>query len=809
MMGSFVLTLTSLAVAAETAGAPLRPERAESLFVEPGQAVVLRWRVERDVSAGEIRYTIRDFHDREVGAGTAERPDAKTVAATVTLAQGYYEIEFAGIGQRFGVVALPEASPTPDAFFCIDSAMSWLVRDGKLRESLVRILRRSGIAMSRERLNWGEIQPARQRFDWQGRNGYETVRQLHAEQGVSVLEMFHNATPWSGTVGKYPEDLIGTEAAWREITRRWRKTWGALEVWNEPDIFFGDLLPADQYVALVKTLGYAVDREAADLTLVGGVMAHYHRGFLDTAAQCGMLDGVDVFSFHTYDRAARMEELVGKYRDWLAAHGRPDMPLWITECGRPWKRGPGRPPVEQDVASGLDITRKAVEARACGIARYFAFVYPFYEENANNFGMMDRHGAPLRSFAAYVQAARVLGGKQYLGDLRLSDSLPAARVFGDDRETVVVVAASGDGQPAKISVGLPVTRSEGLDGRPLAATAEGEVPLTDGLAYVWLERNAFAQRLDTASKTRRLWQLGQPASRPRRPASPIVLRWQIDPAAVKAETAGYRLVSQEPGKLRVVVRAFNLSQQAADLRLALDFGQAAGRVLSENLCAVKVPASGFADAAWDVDLSAAFTRHNEIAVTVRPAGDAAQQASPVVVKLIGERTIAQCLGRHARHVRLPLGEAARWKPNVPSYGRLNLEPQPDGSVRMDVRFTQGDRWVYPYFALPDDVDMSRYSALVLRARCERSATVRVFLWEGDRGVGYLTAGGIVPADGKWHVAEVPFTDLTLSSANAPDADGRLDLGQVRRISFGMNSDAAENRLEISEAYLVGRQEAAK
>lgn len=809
MTASFILTLMSLTLAAETAGPALRPERAESLFVEPGQAAVLRWRVERDLPSGEIRYTIRDFHDREAGTGTAERPDAKTVAATVTLAQGYYEIEFAGIGQRFGVVALPKSSPPPDAFFCIDSAMSWLVRDGELRESLVSILSRSGVAMSRERLNWGEIQPTRERFDWQGRNGYETVRQLHAEQGVPVLEMFHNATPWSGMVGKYPEDLIGTEAAWREITRRWRKTWGALEVWNEPDIFFGDLLPADQYVALVKTLGYAVDREAADLTLVGGVMAHYHRGFLDTAAQCGMLDGVDVFSFHTYDRAARMEELIGKYRDWLAAHGRPDMPLWITECGRPWKRGPGRPPVEQDVASALDITRKAVEARACGIARYFAFVYPFYEENDNNFGMMDRHGAPLRSFAAYVQAARALGGKQYLGDLRLSDSLPAARVFGDDRETVVVVAAGADGKPAKIAVGLPVSRSEGLDGRPLAATAAGEVPLSDGLAYVWLERNALAQRLDTAGKTRRLWQLGQPAPRPRRPASPIVLRWQIDPAAVKAETAGYRLLSQEAGKLRVVVRAFNLSLQPAVLRLALDFGEAAGRVLSENPCAVKVPASGFADAAWDVDLSAAFTRHNEIAVTVGPAGDAAQQASPVVVKLIGKPTIAQCLGRHARHVRLPLGEAARWQPNVPSYGRMSLEPQSDGAVRLDVSFTKGDRWVYPYFALPDDVDLSRFSALVLRARCERPATVRVFLWEGQRGVGYITPKSIVPADGQWHAAEVRFADLTLSSANAPDDNGRLDLGQVRRISFGMNSDAAENRLEISEAYLVGPQIEAK
>ena len=270
----------------------------------------------------------------------------------------------------------------------------------------------------------------RDRFDWNGRNGYETVRQLHAEQQVPVLEMFHSATPWSGTVGKYPDDLIGTAASWREITRRWRSTWGALEVWNEPDIFFGDLLPADQYVALVKTLAYAVDREAPGTTLVGGVMAHYHRSFLNTAAACGMLDCVDVASFHTYDRAARMQELVGKYRDWLAAHGRPDMPLWITESGRPWKKGPSRPPADQDAASALDITRKAIEVRAAASRDTLPSSIRFTRRTRTILACWiggERRCGRLR----LTRKPRALGGKRYLGDLRLGESAPAARVFGD------------------------------------------------------------------------------------------------------------------------------------------------------------------------------------------------------------------------------------------------------------------------------------------------------------------------------------------------------------------------------------------
>jgi len=797
------LAFLSLAPAAAEAEMVLRPEGIESLFIEPDRPATIRWRSDRDLPADPIRYTMRDFQDREVRAGTAERVDTRTVVLSATLAQGYYEIEFAGVPTRFGVVALPPAAQTPDAFFCIDSAMSWLVRDAGLREGLVRCLRRSGIAMSRERLNWGEIQSVRDRFDWNAQSGYETVRQLHADQQVPVLEMFHSATPWSGKVGKYPEDLVGTASSWREITRRWRSTWGGLEVWNEPDIFFGDHLPADQYVALLKTLTYAVDREAPGMTLVGGVMAHYHRQFLDTAAECGMLDCVDVASFHTYDRAAQMQALVGKYRDWLAAHGRRDMPLWITESGRPWKKGPSRPPADQDIASALDITCKAIEVRACGVARYFAFVYPFYEENDNNFGMMDRQGSPLRSFAAYIQAARALGNKSYLGDLRLGDSLPAVRVFGDDRETVAVLTALPGTTQTDVAVDLPVRRAEALDGRRVEPTAAGEVPLADGLAYVWLDRAAVTARLDTQTETMRLWTWGQASPPRRRATSPIVLRWQYDPDTFQPVTAGYRLMSENPGKTRLVVRAFNLGDQPANLPLVLHLADAAAQIGGENPCAVRVPAAGFADAAWDVDLTAAFARDDPLAVTVRSVAAAAPETLPLAVTLIGSPTIAQRRARYPRQLRLPLGQTARWQPNIPSYGRLELHPQPDDSVALTVRFGQGDRWVYPHFRLPDDVDLSRFSALVLRARCERPATVRIFLWETDGDVGYLTASSVVPADGKWHAAEVRFDELTLSNANAPDANGRLDLDQVRRISFGMNSDTAENRLDIGEAYLVG------
>ena len=83
--------------------------------------------------------------------------------------------------------------------------------------------------------------------------------------------------------------------------------------------------------------------------------------------------------------------------------------------------------------------------------------------------------------------------------------------------------------------------------------------------------------------------------------------------------------------------------------------------------------------------------------------------------------------------------------------------------------------------------------------------VRIFLWEGDKDVGYLTLDSIIPADGRWHVGRVQFRDLKPSTANTPDTNGRLDLEHVRRLSLGMNSAEDEDTLEVSDLYVAAPQ----
>lgn len=813
-LGACVL---SFIVGGAAQAATLKPVAPETCFVTPGSPATIRWNVQSGPLAG-LEYVVRDYAGKQVAAGQAKAAGADAIETTLNLSQGFFEIEFPAAKQRFGLVALPAWQGKKDPFFAIDGALSWLVHDDALREALVRVAARSGIGMVRERLTWGAVHPAADRWDWETRNRFASLRRTYAKHGVEVLEMAHDGPAWMGRVSKYPQDLVAAGASWQKIAARWRPTWGALEIWNEPDISFGGDLPADQYVALAKAVSYGLFGKT-DVPLVGGVMAHCNRQYLDTAAENGLLDCIDAFSFHTYGRAMEMEGLVAKYRDWLAAHdpsglGRYGyLPLWITECGRPWKKGTERPGAGQDAESALDITMKGVEARACGIARYFPFVYPYYEENQNNFGMMDKRGTPLRSMGAYVQMIRALAGMGYLGDLKHADpAIQRARVFGDFSQTVAVVYTGKADAGCKVRLGVPTLHLRGVDGRSLDPASDGAIPVPDGLTYVWLDPSQLGDRLVTYTPAMGLYRLNDtpvPHGLPKLHVapSPIVLRYLYDPAVVTASSNGYRIKAAEGKKMTFVVRAFNLSGEDRDVAMGIDFssrGVPAGRAAFPFL---KLPARSSGDVTWELDLNRAFAVDDRLKVTVLGSGSglpplrgelAPRSDAALVVHFFGEATLVQALGRFQHWVRLPIRESARWTPNVAGHGKVQMDATSEAAWRMRVTFGEGDRWVYPFFKLPDNVRLNEQTALVIRARCQKPAQVRVFLWEGESGVGHITPDSIVPADGQWHVAVVRFEDFVASSANKPDANGRLDLDQVRRISIGMNTKAAENTLEVSD-----------
>jgi len=243
-----------LSVMMESVSLAFSPESREQFFLVPNEEGILRFTVPGEYSDQPIRYEILDSagrHDAELSSPGEVVPQNSRVAIPIRLPQGFWEIRFPASGRRFGLVSLPAASDVRDPFFSIDAALSWLVQDDQVREDLVKIARRVGISMIRERIRWKTVEPEENQWSFETDDRYDSLRNMFKEHGIEVLEFLYETPEWMEKNGLYPADLLRTTRSWETAIRHWNSTWGAVEIWNEPDIeFFGGNLPADQYVPL-------------------------------------------------------------------------------------------------------------------------------------------------------------------------------------------------------------------------------------------------------------------------------------------------------------------------------------------------------------------------------------------------------------------------------------------------------------------------------------------------------------------------------------------------------------------------------
>jgi len=559
--------------------AELIPTEKTNGLIPPGTATVLEFRVAGTVADDGLAYVLYNYAGGKVGQGKGTLADGK-VTVTLTLAAGYYDLTFPALKQTFGVlsIAMPERK---DPFFCIDAGLSWLAREEPGRSRLIATMRQLNIDIARERLWWGSVNSGVDQYDWEGDRQYESVRKQLRQQGIGVLELFHDTPSYMkpSANNPYPADLLAASRAFGTIAERWKDLHAGFEIWNEPDIHFGGHLPADQYVSLAKAASAGVSAAKVRTPLVGGVLATLETdAYLRGLSAGGLMQAVDAFSFHNYrDDGESVRHEIVKCRQWLEQAGAPGAPIWITEIGKSWPTGPDRADEADDQACAWSIVAKAVESRACGVARYFPFVLPFYSEGDRNFSMTGKDGTPLRYLAAYGACVATLSHHAYAGDFTVETSktnpVRRAPVFVNpaDGQAVLVLDAGNKSAPDSVfpwSDKFPkIVKILGIDGRELKLE-DGAVPLDDKVVYVLVAAKDVEKHLKTDTEAMRLTKLAQKGHQ--RPAPPsIVLQYMPDFKQVQGTSRGWRIRDREADLTQwpMTVRVNNLSEKEMTLRV--------------------------------------------------------------------------------------------------------------------------------------------------------------------------------------------------------------------------------------------------
>ena len=808
------------------------PNDISQFWIEPDQPAHFEFNSDGDVDMdgskpGRVGYLLKTT-DGELfceGEGTVKNGRLEIDA---TIPQGFFELELTESNQTFGIASQPAFDSSfsnstscqkkaQDSFFGIDSASTWLVKDDGTREALIRNARRIGVTTCRERVNWGRIEPTQDSFHFDGDSRSETLRQSAFKYKMPILELFHSAPDWTGRVGTFPEDLIGTAESWSVISKRWSRFWNSIEVWNEPDIGFSGNLPADQYVPVLKTVAQEFHREGIETPIVGGVIASFQNEYMDSFAMNGGLETCDIFSFHTYCRAPQMAAVCLQYLNWLVKNNAGWKPVWLTECGRPWKKGTNRPDREADLESAIDIVEKGVVAKALDIDAYFPFVYVYYEENDNNFGMCDKSNTPLRSIAGYARMIFLLSGSECVGSWNV-DGVDSSWLFIDpeSHEKTAVLYSSNIQNGRSVQLPCEVVFAERVTGERVAQEDSGIVDFSDGFLFVRLPEG-YDPELKEVTAVDRGREFRQEVRKShgieRRRNFDLALRFDFDSNIVSATANGYSVIDPEVKELDVRLSVFNFSAE-----------EKAITVTAEACC--PEPSA--------IKQRELFLRTSE-SVVVSPRGRETlvfkvnvEKISPfcptrlffktedggvlsfVLSRVFTEKNFFENVDEV---VKIDISDIERWRNSCSANGFLEfnkgLSRNESRGWGFSVAYTgDGDKWAYPIFELPvedgklscsnQSYDLSGFRGVAFRVKGTANVDggqLRFFTYS-DKGAYYFTSEGFAPADGEERFVVIPFEKLNaygdMSDPFLPD--------RIRSISIGGNSRGAEMQIEVGEFF---------
>lgn len=659
-----------------------------------------------------------------------------------------------------GFVVLPKAPPPKlpeSAYYGMDAALSGISRPGNFEcpwlngdsyGVVIELLRRLGVRNVRERLQWSHVQPKKGESPRYG-TFLENARRLDAH-GLKVSPVFHDTVPWADPIQKLPRDLVAIHDFCRDSAAAFGGCADQWECWNEADIGFAPE-PVWDYMAALRAsaLGF---RAGGARTVLNGAFCilPWSNTYAEACFENDMDKFMDVMNYHYYGPLFEVPKFVGGIRNLLAAVGREDMELQITESGTQQeglstlpsvKKGFARHSPDQERVWAELYPKQQILFQQEGVSRNNFFVFGAYSERngKKDWGVMRRDGTVKPVYATMAAMLRAVGDAKPLGEVAVGEGLRGyAFRHPDGRETLAywrVTKLDTSGEPVKdlslgfrkfrlpVKAGTPVRLTEPF-GKTTDVVSGGELEL-EATRYV-----AYATGVTGLSVAKPAHPTGRRGATPFAVDEDPTVIVRLEFAKDDVSIAGGKTIAEMAGPtagVRLVV--WNLSEQPKRGRLALTGGSFAG--LPDEMT---LPARGAA--AFDTVFSLGGSPA-DVDVRLSVGGEfEGRRVIPTVVKIHSvPRLNAQC-----RMMSLGCERPERWRRNTNADVCEITYDAKEKAVRFDMKWTDPSKgpWFYPFYNLAadekaDDVLSVEFEVKSVQDKVENDFSVNYVMADSEKG----------------------------------------------------------------------------
>jgi len=729
--------------------------------------------------------------------------------------QGYYELAWrvtaageevcSGRTSMAVVPKLADRPRDPDSPLALDAGFSWFYVQGgeqRLRDA-ARVAHLAGINCLRDRLSWSETNPAPAEFRW---GAYADAAATQRDEGLAVYQIIHDCPAWASGApptapsphSAPPDDLRSVFDFFRRAASDFSDSVRYWEIWNEPDIFFFGGR-GEEYAGILKAAYLGCRRGNPECEVLNGSLAMGAGRWYERAFESGLADYYDIFNMHYYGPTDGGVLRLDGNRAFLKRYNADEKPVWITEMGVPTHRAQDGTYAASEREQADYLVRSYAQAIGQGVDRFFFFyMAEFLEAGSSLWGIVRDDLTPKPAYAALANLTEVLEGVTPLGRVDLGAERSVGYLFRTARGPVLI-AWNEDGAP--LPTDLQFDTAADILGRPTTApTFTGSpvvlsgvdpdalrialAPPQPGLARV---TNARLEELSVVLDLRLLPENDALPGEAARKEPPLVLPGQ--PVRARASLYNFGNIRAQAAEVTPTIalpEGWTVDRLPA--RVALEPGAAKHTVMQVTPGELK-PGQEYA-----LRLTATSPGHDVMPSVAFVRPDAGRIEPARSLRLGGKVAEVGWRSAHAAEVKLDIAEA----PDAAGMG--------DAITCAATMPPAGNRWAVAQLPAAAEWNLPAYDGLELQfvpaTVCPEDLIV--ILME-ENGAQYMRVFKQAFATPGVRRLRGLFSEFTLNTGVSEDANGRLDLEDVRMVMVGGSfwSDLQEVRWRFSDVALIG------